>query len=100
MGVNGVKPDQGCIKLNWIDWRGHLVCAYSKKAYTNIHVQAKVEAIRWVIWVAVQFNLQKLVIKSNRKICIDAISKMTQKSRGESLPLLMILGFLHLTSLL
>ena len=95
-GCKWSKPDQGCIKLNWRDWRGYLVFAYSKKAYTNIHVQAEVEAIRWVIWVAVHFNLQKLVIKSNRKICIDAISKMTQKSHGESLPLLMILGFFHL----
>jgi hypothetical protein len=54
------KPNQACIKINCDaaignshsvlaivarDWRGNLVFAHSKKAHTNILVQAEAEAL-------------------------------------------------------
>ena len=49
--------------------------AHSKKAHTNVPVQAEAEALRWAIWVASQCNLQKVVIKGDSKICLEAIIK-------------------------
>ena len=57
------------------DWRGNLVFAHSKKAYTNVPVQAKAETLHWAIWVASQCNLQKVVIEGDSKICLEAIIK-------------------------
>ena len=55
------------------DWRGNLVFAHSKKAHTNVPVQAEAEAFRWAIWVASQCNLQKVVIVGDSKICLETI---------------------------
>ncbi len=91
MGCRWNKPKQGYLKINCDaatnhnhsvlsivarDWRGNLVFAHSKKAYTNISVQAEAETIRWAIWVAAQCYFQHFVVESDSMICIDTINKV------------------------
>ena len=81
-GCRWYKPDPEYIKINSDaaiahnnfvlaivakDRRGNVVFAHSKKAHTNIPFQA--------LWVAGQCNLQNLIIESDSKICIEAVSK-------------------------
>ena len=81
-------PSQGMLKLNCDaaigdlsscivivarDWRGKLVFATSKKVNTNIPIQAEADAILLAVHIALNFSFCNCIIKSDCKVCIDAI---------------------------
>ena len=72
-----VRPEFGVIKINCDaavgprfssltvvakDWRGNLVFALTKKANTNIPLQAEVEALLWACLIVVEYELENNVI--------------------------------------
>ena len=55
------------------DWRGALVFALSKKANTNVPLQAEAGALLWSVQLAVSFTSIKVVIEGDSKMCIEAL---------------------------
>ena len=55
------------------DWRGGLVFALSKKANTNVPLQAEAEALLWFVQLVGSFTGIKVVIKGDSKMCIEAL---------------------------
>ena len=80
------------------DWRGALVFALSKKANTNVPLQAEVEALLWSVQLAKSFTGIKVVIERDSKMCIEVL-------RTQNLDMLWRISsclteICHLTSLL
>jgi hypothetical protein len=76
-------PPSGCLKFNYDaavgpsfssialvarDWRGKVVLALSKKAYTMNPLQAKAEAILWGINVAISKSVDLAWFESDSKV--------------------------------
>ena len=76
-----IEDMSSCIAIVAKDWRGKLVFAISKKVNTNIPVQVETNAILLAVHVALNFSFCRCVIKSDCKVCIDAI-----KVGGNSVP--------------
>ena len=55
------------------DWRGALVFALSKKANTNVPLQAEAEVLLWSVQLAGSFTGIKVVIEGDSKTCIEAL---------------------------
>ena len=55
------------------DWRGALVFALSKKANTNVPLQAEAEALLWSVQLVGSFTGIKVVIEGDSKTCIEAL---------------------------
>ena len=76
-----IEDMSSCIAIVAKDWRRKLVFAISKKVNTNIPVQVETNAILLAVHVALNFSFCRCVIKSDCKVCIDAI-----KVGGNSVP--------------
>ena len=53
-------------------WRGTMVLAASKEADTIIPLKVGVEAILWAVQLAKAQNLERIIIESDSKACIEA----------------------------
>lgn len=51
-----------------------MVFACCKRVNTTFHFQAKVEAIKWTLWLALDLDAEAICIEINSKICVDALS--------------------------
>ena len=56
------------------DWRGVVVFACCKRENATFHFQAKVEAIKWTLWLALDLDVEAICIEIDSKICVDALS--------------------------
>ncbi len=63
------------------DWRGSMVLALSKKAYTTSSLQVEAKAIHWTVQITGTTGMNSICLESDLKQCIDALS-----SSQESIP--------------
>ena len=58
------------------NWRGTVVLACSKKVNTTIPLQAEAKALVWASHLFVELGVDKVVFKSDSKVCIDVLNNL------------------------
>ena len=68
------KDDKSSISTVARDWRGEVGVACSKRVYSNLPLQAKVEAIKWPLSLAKSIDVAAMIVESDSKDCVDALA--------------------------